>query len=303
MTKRIAYVFLGLAFMLSSTAQTSSDSLSNNKPKKIFLLSGCGALAGGSIIYLNQVWYSQYNTGKFHFFDDSKEWLQMDKAGHVHSTFQMANLTMKAFDWAGFTKKQSLFIGGTMGYAYMTAIEIMDGYSNGWGFSWADLGSNTLGTALAIGQHAAWKEQRLNLKISFHQTEWAQYNPDLLGKNLSEQVLKDYNGQTYWLTVSPFTFIKSDRKLPKWLGLSIGYGADGMLGGFYNDIAIVDANGFVKKVNRERQYYLSLDVDLSKIKTRYKFVNAVLNAFNILKIPAPTLEFQNGKTKFYYFYF
>ena len=227
----------------------------------------------------------------------------MDKVGHFHSTFQISNLTMKAFAWAGYNNKQKLFIGGTLGYGYMTAIEVMDGYSKGWGFSWPDMAANTLGTALAIGQEAAWKEQRFNLKIGFHQTSYAQYNPNLLGKNLSEQMLKDYNGQTYWLSVSPFTFIKSDKKLPKWLCLSFGYGADGMLGANYNNVVVQDNEGNVTTFDRQRQYYFSIDVDLSKIKTRSKFLNAVPNSFNILKIPAPTLEFQNGKTKFHYFYF
>ena len=127
--------------------------------------------------------------------------------------------------------KQKLFIGGTLGYGYMTAIEIMDGYSKGWGFSWADMGANTLGTALAISQEAAWKEQRFNLKISFHQTSMAQYNPDLLGKDLSEQILKDYNGQTYWLSVNPASFMNKETKFPKWLNIAVGYGANGMTGG------------------------------------------------------------------------
>ena len=143
----------------------------------------------------------------------------------------------------------------------------------------------------------------LNLKISYHQTSYAQYNPDLLGKHLSEQILKDYNGQTYWLSVSPFSFIRSDKKLPKWLALSFGYGADGMIGANYNNIVVQDDQGNVKEFKRQRQYYMSIDIDLSKIKTRYKFVNAILNSINILKIPAPTLEFQHGRTKFYYLYF
>ena len=55
------------------------DSVRQTKNRKIFLLSSCGALTGGSLIYLNQVWYNKYNTSKFHVFDDSQEWLQMDK--------------------------------------------------------------------------------------------------------------------------------------------------------------------------------------------------------------------------------
>lgn len=273
------------------------------KQRKIGLLAGSAALTTGSLIYLNQVWYSQYNSGKFHYFDDSGEWLGMDKAGHVISNYQISRLMMDAFQWAGFSKKKKLFIGGTMGFAYMTVVEVMDGYSTGWGFSWADMGSNALGAALAIGQSAAWNEQKINLKFSFHQTSLSKHNPNLLGSKLSEEILKDYNGQTYWLSISPFSFIRSDKKLPRWLALSFGYGADGMLGANYNNFLVLDEQGNVTNFDRVRQYYISLDVDLSKIKTKSKALKAVFNALNIIKIPAPTLEISNGKTKFHYLYF
>lgn len=279
------------------------DTIPNYKKRKLFLMTSAGALAAGSIGYLSHVWYSKYNTDKFHFFDDSDEWLQMDKCGHTLTTFQMANLMMKNFTWAGYTKKQTLLIGGTIGYGYMTVIEIMDGYSKGWGFSWTDMAANTLGTGIGVLQHGLWNEQRFNLKFSVHTTNLAQYNPDLLGDDFGSRILKDYNGQTYWLSVSPFSFFKSDRKLPKWLALSFGYGADGMLGAHYNNFAVEDSQGNVTEFKRQRQYYLSFDVDLSKIKTRHKWLQGLLNAVNIVKIPAPTLEFQNGKAKFYYFYF
>lgn len=289
--------------LFKSNTVAAQDSLPNYKARKIFLGTSAGVLAAGSIAYLSHVWYSKYNTSQFHDFDDSREWLQMDKCGHALTTFQMANLMMKTFKWAGYTKKQTLLVGGTIGFGYMTAIEIMDGYSKGWGFSWTDMAANTLGTGLGIAQEALWKEQRINLKFSVHTTSYAQYNPELLGDDLGSKILKDYNGQTYWLSVSPFCFFKTDRKLPKWLALSFGYGADGMLGAHYNDIAVIDNEGNVTEFKRQRQYYLSLDVDLSKIKTKHKWLQAVFNAVNIVKIPAPTLEFQNGKTKFHYLYF
>ncbi len=303
MIKRFSYLFLLLLVIKSSVYSSGQDSVPNFRNRKAFLLSSCGALAGGSLFYLGHVWYSKYNTSSFRDFDDSKEWLQMDKCGHVLTTFQISNLMMKSFEWAGYNKKQTLWIGGTVGFAYMTVIEVMDGYSKGWGFSSTDMIANLAGTGIAIGQHALWKEQRFNLKFSFHYTEFPKYNPNLLGDDFGSRLLKDYNGQTYWLSVSPFSFIKSDKKLPKWLAISFGYGANGMLGGHYNNVVVQDEMGNVTEFKRNRQYYLSLDLDLSKIKTRYKFLNAVLNAINIVKIPAPTVEWENGQAKFYYFYF
>lgn len=284
-------------------SQNNSDSITKLRNRKIILLSGTTLVTGGSLAYLNQEWYAPYSSGKFHFFDDNDEWLQMDKCGHSWTTFQTSRLMINTFKWAGYNKKQQMFIGGTLGLAYMTVIETMDGFSAGWGFSWGDMLANVLGTTISLTQYALWNEHRFNIKFSYWQSGLAQYNPKLLGGSNSEQILKDYNGQTYWLSVSPFSFIKSDKKLPKWLAFSFGYGADGMLGARENNIVVKDPNGNVLNFDRVRQYYLSFDIDFSKIPTRSKFLKAVFNSLNVLKFPSPTLEFKNGKPIFHYFYF
>ena len=141
------------------------------------------------------------------------------------------------------------------------------------------------------------------MKFSFWPTNLAKYNPDLLGSTPGQQLLKDYNGQTYWISVSPFAFCRKDSKLPKWLALSFGYGADGMIGAVYNDVAVEDPEGNVITFQRNRQYYFSLDIDFSKIKTRSKVLKTLFRAVNLLKVPFPTLELTNGKAKFHPLYF
>jgi hypothetical protein len=273
------------------------------KSRKIVLASSSAALTIGSLFYLNQAWYQDYNTGKFHFFNDNAEWLQMDKAGHVFTNYQMSRLMMGGFKWAGFNKTQTLFIGGTIGLGYMTAIEIMDGYSEGWGFSWGDMGANVLGTGLAISQQAFWKQQRIQLKFSYSQSGLAQYNPELLGENFYTQILKDYNGQTYWLSINPTSFIKRENKFPKWLSIAFGYSAYGMLGGNYNGFTVQNTDGTVLRYDRERRYYVSLDVDLTRIPVKSKFLKGLFSAINIIKFPAPALQFSNRGTRGYLLYF
>jgi hypothetical protein len=295
--------FIFYVFLQSLLGQTDSVSKRNYQKRKVVLISASAAFATGSLIYLNQVWYSDYKSGQFHFFNDNKEWLQMDKAGHVFSNYQASRLMMNGFEWAGYNRKQTLFIGGTLGFFYLTAVEVMDGYSEGWGFSWGDMAANALGTSLAITQHAFWNEQRIQIKYSFAQSGLAQYNPSLLGENVYSQWLKDYNGQTYWLSVNPSTFLKSDTKFPKWLNLAFGYSAYGMIGGSYNAFLVQDNKGNVLKLDRMRRYYLSLDIDLTRIKTKSKFLKGLFSALNILKIPAPTLQFSNTGLRFYYLYY
>lgn len=281
----------------------STISKPNYKTRKIVLATSTAVLTTGSLLYLDQAWFDQYSTGKFHFFNDNKEWLQMDKAGHLFTNYQTSRLMMGAFNWAGFNKKQELFIGGTIGFGYMTAIECMDGFSSGWGFSYGDMIANALGTSAAISQQAFWNEQRIQFKFSYAQSGLAKYNPDLLGKSLSTQILKDYNSQTYWLSINPSSFIKKENKFPKWLNVAFGYSAYGMLGGYENNFVVQDPDGNVLKFDRERRYYFSLDVDLNRIKTRSKVLKKVFSVINILKFPAPAIQFSKNKTRFYYLYY
>lgn len=292
---------ISLFFLFGNQAMFASDSLSVLKTRKLTLGLSSVALTTGSLIYLNQAWYQQYSSSAFHTFNDNDEWFQMDKFGHTLTTYQTGRLIMNAMDWAGYSKKSQLLVGGLSGFAYMSAIEVMDGYSTGWGFSWGDMGANALGSGLAIGQKALWNEQRIQLKFSFYQSPYAQYRTDLLGKSLSTQVLKDYNGQTYWLSVNPSSFLKKETKFPKWLNVAVGYGANGMIGARYNNVLVMDEHGNTKYFNRYRQYYLSLDVDFTRIRTKSKVLKAVFSCINIIKIPFPNLELSEGKLKFNYY--
>jgi hypothetical protein len=100
--------------------------------------------------------------------------------------------------------------------------------------------------------------------------------------------------------VNIHSFFKSSKAIPKWLNIAIGYGAEGMSTGneeFVNTI-------FLPNDKRYRQFYLSLDVDLTKIETKSHFIKTILTFFNSLKIPAPTIEIKgSGGIKFHLMYF
>jgi hypothetical protein len=153
------------------------------------------------------------------------------------------------------------------------------------------------GTALYVSQDLLWNEQRITPKFSFHQTKFASQRPETLGSSFNEQVLKDYNGQTYWLSFNIQSFTKGNF-VPKWLNLAVGYGANGMTGGSFNP-PYIDVDGNQLYFDRYRQFYLSLDADLSKIQTKSKFLKGLFKTIGFIKIPAPAIEFNkngiNGK--------
>ena len=271
-----------------------SDSL--NTSRRNALVYSEAALASITLIGLNQLWYADYERSKFHTLNDNDEWLQMDKFGHAFSAYQMGKHGAQLLNWSGVSEKDQLLYGATLGFGFLTAVEMLDGYSEEWGFSWGDILANASGTSLYIGQELLWKEQRIALKYSFHQTKYAKQNPDKLGNGLLEEVLKDYNGQTYWLSANMHAFFK-DSKIPKWLNLAVGYGGEGMLVGVnsnVNDLLISDL--------RYRQIFLSLDLDLEHIKTNSAFLKAIFSVFNMIKIPFPTLEFSKKGCVFHLLY-
>ena len=276
---------------------TPSDSLSVPRRNAV-VLSETVAL-GGALVGLDQLWYKDYKKSDFHFKNDNAHWLQMDKAGHVYSSYHLGRFSAELLDWSGVSKKNQLIYGATTGFVFLTAVEVMDGYSAEWGFSWGDVMANASGTALYVGQELLWDEQRIVPKFSFHQTPYAGARPEVLGNGLSEEILKDYNGQTYWLSVNMHSFFK-ESKIPKWLNVAIGYGAEGMMGaedGLINTI-------FLPEKERTRQFYVSLDLDLTKIKTENHFLKTLFSVFNSIKVPAPTLEFRElGGLKGHLIYF
>lgn len=274
-----------------------SDSLNLKRQNNVIISES--VLAAGTLIGLNQLWYADYPRSDFHFINDNSEWLQMDKAGHAFSSYHLGRFGSEMLEWSGASTKKQLLYGAGIGFAFLTAVEALDGFSSQWGASAGDIIANASGTALYVSQELIWKEQRIIPKFSFHPTKYADLRPEILGSSFSEQILKDYNGQTYWLSANLHSFFK-DSKIPKWLNLALGYGADGMISGNEQNATFFSASN----PQRYRQFYVSLDVDMTKIKTNSPFLKTVFSVLNTVKIPAPTIEFgrfNDVKCHFIYF--
>jgi len=279
---------------------SQTDSI-NHKRLKAVTITGVSAYAV-SLAVLNYAWYQDYPRSSFHFFNDNKEWLQMDKCGHLATSYYVGYYGYRMLKSTGINHRKALWLGGLYGSFFLTTIEILDGFSSQWGFSPGDFAANTLGSALFVGQQLAWNEQRVQLKWSFHQTSYSSYRKDLFGSSLPENMLKDYNGQSYWLSFNINSFLNKNSNFPKWLNMAVGYGADGMLGGRTNPDAY---NGNPLPVyDRTRKFFFSPDIDLTRIHTKSRAVNTLLGIFGFIKIPAPTVEINTKKqTKAYLIYF
>lgn len=274
-----------------------ADTLNKTRRNAVIISGTAGAAV--ALVGLDQLWYADYPRSGFQVINDNAEWLQMDKAGHVFASYHLGSLGAQALSWSGVSRKNQLLYGATLGFVFLGAVEVFDGYSSQWGFSYGDLAANAGGTVLYVSQELLWKEQRIVPKFSFHTTVYPAVRPAVLGSSVAEQVLKDYNGQTYWLSGNLHSFFRQS-KIPKWLNLAVGYGAEGMITG---QDELVNPVFFPVK-ERERQFYLSLDADLTKIDTKSHVLKTIFALFNTVKIPAPTIEISGSQGfKFHYLYF
>jgi hypothetical protein len=291
------------------TVNSSGDSIRNLNKKRLWLVGATTAAAyGGSLIILSKAWYDDYAHTSFQVFNDSREWLQVDKLGHGWTAYNTGRATAALWQWGGLSQKKAALVGSLSGFAYLTGIEFMDSHSAKWGWSWSDMGTNILGSSLFLGQELLWKEQRVQYKFSFHGNRYAdpilkQRADELFGERWYERMLKDYNAQTYWFSTNIKSFIP-DSKWPAWLNIAIGYGARGMYGGFENKWSDQSGNEITRySIPRRREFYFSPDIDFTKIKTKSKLLRTGLFLLNSFKCPAPALLFSKGRVKAYAFYF
>lgn len=261
-------------------------------------------------IGLNALWYADYERSSFHLFNDWNEWQNMDKYGHAYNGYFQSQLVYSGARWTGLDKSSSLWVGMGSAMLFQSTIEVLDGFSKEWGFSVPDMAFNIAGSALFGLQQHFWDEQKILIKFSAfpvdhpnlsilsnegHLTTLQQRAQHLFGTGLPSRILKDYNAQTLWLSVNPKSFLYESH-LPSWLNIAFGLGSQNMYGGFNNTWTNEDGT-FQWSQNRYQQYYLSLDVDLTKIQTNSPFLKSLLRILNIVKIPFPAIEY-NSKQGF-----
>lgn len=305
----LVVVFSVLLFTQQLGAQKwfeSSDTL--NSKRATLLTVGQSALWLGSQAGLYVAWYSQYDQEPFHFFNDWPGWMQMDKAGHVAATYQEGWNLYKMNRWAGMSERRSMNQALLFSYGFQTTFEIMDGFSSGWGFSWYDQAANTIGAGLFWGQQKLWREQRIVAKFTFWPSgltkePWFEGTraQKLFGSSVLEQWLKDYNGQTYWLSANVWSFTGKSDKMPKWLNLAVGYSVNNVLGAESNswEVLTFSNEGVVEELytsplTREAQFLLSLDIDVSKLNLP-PYLAWSKHIFGVVKLPFPALELNSKR--------
>jgi hypothetical protein len=298
--------------------------------KRFWTVTGAATAAyAGTVAILWEAWYKDAGITSFHFFNDWREWERMDKMGHLFAAYNQSNWSLQGLRWTGLDSRKAMWTGAAIGTGLQLTIEIMDGFGDNWGFSLSDVAFNTLGVGLFVGQELLWQEQRITMKVSSnsqsypdtpvlsvdgqHSTTISERAAELFGESYTERFVKDYNAQSIWFSFNIHSFLpnRENSHFPKWLNLAVGYGANNMFEGNDDDYGWtgLSANGNQIQYQRDpldlhryQQFYLSLDIDLTRIKTKSHFLKTVFNILNFIKIPAPAIEVNTlGKVQLHAF--
>jgi len=247
-----------------------------------------GTAYGLSLAALSHAWYKDQGRSEFHTFNDCNQWNKVDKIGHAYSAYHISRVGKELFLWTNMDKKKAAIWGTVLSQVTMLPIEILDGFSEEFGFSWCDIAANAIGGGLFLTQELLLDRQIFKPKFSFHRTPYAKIRPEVLGDGILQEFLKDYNGQTYWLSIDLYGLMKPQSKFPKWLNVTLGYGADQMVYGSEDENNL---NGY----QSYKQLFFSVDFDLSYIRTNKKAVEVLLFIADMIKLPAPTLEYNKNE--------
>ena len=277
---------IALCFMVCVVNAQYLDTIQPKRLRKVIISESAFYLSGNA--FLQYIWYKDHERVPFQFYNDNKGYLQIDKCGHASGAYQYSRKGSDALRWAGVSHKKALWYGGPLGLILQTPIEVFDGIYEGYGFSKGDMVANAAGSALFMLQQGLLKDQTVKMKFSYSPSPYAKINPRGLGDTHLERFFMDYNGHTYWLSAN-FKQISGIKKMPAWFNVAVGYSGNGMLSEFSNRNYY---NGvYIQPVERYRQWFFSLDVDMSKIKTKRKFLKGLFSVLNAVKIPFPALEY------------
>lgn len=263
----ISFCFLFLIHF-NSFAQTDSNNVD------VLKLSIIGGVTTGAFLYghafTQNIWWKGEKSD-FHF-EWNYDWnyaLGADKLGHVFFPYLVTNLYSDLFQWSGINKNKSFLYAGILAFSYQTFIEIKDGFSKQWGFSWGDFTANTLGSVYPILQNEYPSLKKYNLKVSFLKSE-------RFRNGSHTTIIDDYESTYHWLTISFRDFFNDEIKssIPKWLNIAIGHGVeqlDNSKGG-------------------NHQLFISLDWNLAGIETNNEIISFILKYLNFYRLPAPAIK-------------
>jgi hypothetical protein len=270
---------LGLLFHFQISAQilynyTESDS-SRIDGLKLGIIAG---VTLGAFTYIhaiqNHIWWKGEKS-KFHFEwnNDWKYSLGADKVGHFFFSYAIADIYYQTLKYSGIGHKDSRLYSTILSAAYQTYTEIKDGFSKKWGFSWGDLGANTLGTLYPLLQDQCDFLQNVNFKISFEKSQRFEAGSH-------NYVFDDYESTYHWMTINLSNLFSDEYQnfFTRFINLSIGH----------------SVKGLDNSESANHEFFVGIDWNIESLPGDSDILKLLKSIFNKYHLPAPAVKVYPG---------
>ena len=276
------------------------------RPGRLALIGGTGAvLHYAGFKYFDRAWYQGQKQDHIRWIRDwsGETYLDLDKGGHFMGGILMAQTLTDAFIWSGFRPRPAAVLGTFASWAALLQIEMRDAYFDQWGFSIPDFVANTVGASIPLIHTWFPRTRAIRFKASYHPSDLYldRRQRTLDGKPRVDHLIDDYEGMTFWLTLSIEDFLpeQAAARWPDGLGLAWGYGATGLHG------SNVKSKGPNKRYpdlpDASPELFFALDYDARSLPGKGRFWSHVKKQLNWLHFPTPAIRF-HPSWRFYLLY-
>ena len=251
--------------------QSLNDDTSKFNIKRASISGGLLLSCVGAITLTIDEAYYQDNRVKFHFAKDAEgnlTWFDnrhraMDKFGHAFSTSLFSQNIYFLSRWSGYNNKTSSVLASSISIGLLGAMEVWDAHFESWGFSVGDFISNVAGGIYPVLQYNYRPLQNIDYKMSYN----------FLADKSPDPGIHDYEHMTFWLTFNPrgFSDSKYIKWFPNWINFAAGIGLDS-----YS--------------SQKRDFYIGLDYNLKRIKTKSLLLNQIIAFLDRFHFPAPAIR-------------
>jgi len=272
----LKYCLIGLIllnFNRGDVFANNKDNKSAPDEQKLFILGASSALV---FIYAygieNTMWWKGEKSS-FHF-NWQQDWtyaLGADKFGHFFFGYFLSSLYSRGLQWCNINLQKSLLYSSIISLTYQTFVEIRDGFSRRYGFSWGDFIADIFGSFMPYFQNNIDFIKELRFKISYYPSERFKHNSN-------RYIIDDYESTFDWISFPLNKLLpKKLRIFPSFLNIAFGHSVQGL----------------ESKFPRHR-LFLSLDFNAEAIPLKGKFWKNFLRIINFYHFPAPAIQIYPG---------
>ena len=245
--------------------------------------------------YVDRAWYQGQKQDEIRWINDwgGDTYLNLDKWGHFMGGAVLAQTLTESLHWSGFTPRTAAMLGTATSWAALLEVEMRDAHFDQWGFSIPDFVANSVGASVPL-VHNLWPAtQIVRFKFSYIPSPLYLDNEERAAENRAHigHLIDDYEGMTFWLSlaVEPLLKGRAAELWPDFLGVAVGYGANGLHG---SNVKSKGPNKFYRdRPDARSELFLALDYDARYLPGFGGVWGFLKEQLNWLHFPAPTVRF------------